>query len=330
MGFSKADKVCVIVPCFRVTKQILQVLDAIPNEIVRIYVVDDACPEKTGDLVQKNIKDKRVTVLRNEKNLGVGGAVKAGYSAAISDGMNILIKIDGDGQMDPKLIPLFVKPIKSGTADYTKGNRFYDLEALRQMPKERIFGNIALSFFSKFSTGYWDIYDPTNGYTAINAAVADKIPLNKLSNGYFFETDILFRLNTLRGVVVDIPMTARYQDEKSNLKIRQVLFEFAFKHMVLLQKRIFYNYFLRNFSIATLQLFVGFSLFLFGIVFGALSWHQSYLNGFTSSTGTVMLAVLPIIVGLQFLLSFLSYDMNSMPTKPLHTNLELSRKENKG
>jgi len=316
------EKIAVIIPCYKVTKHILGVIETIPENVARIYAVDDACPNRSGDFIQENCKDKRVIVLRNVHNQGVGGAVMHGYQVAINDGMEILVKIDGDGQMNPFLIDLFVEPILKGRADYTKGNRFFNLEVVRQMPFVRLVGNSALSFMSKFSTGYWNIFDPTNGYTAIHARVVNLIPFDKVSHRYFFETDLLFRLNTLRAVVVDIPMAAQYADEESNLKISNVIIEFFIKNLKNTFKRIFYNYLLRNFSVATLELFFGFVLLAFGSIFGAFSWYASMSQNLVTSTGTVMLAVLPILVGLQLILAFLSYDINSVPSEALHPNLK--------
>src|SRR5262249_22643411 len=118
-------KIGVIIPCYKVRQHILDVLSNIGAEVWRIYVVDDCCPDRSGDLVQQNCHDPRVQVLRNEQNQGVGGAVMAGYKAAIAGGVDIIVKIDGDGQMDPSLLPQFIAPIVIGQADYTKGNRFY-------------------------------------------------------------------------------------------------------------------------------------------------------------------------------------------------------------
>ena len=146
-----------------------------------------------------------------------------GYRVALDDGMDIMVKIDGDGQMAPELLPDFVAPILAGEADYTKGNRFFDLEQVSQMPTVRLLGNAVLSFFNKISSGYWNLFDPTNGYTAIHRDVAACLPFGRISRRYFFESDMLFRLNTLRAVVVDIPMHASYGDEVSNLRISKVV-----------------------------------------------------------------------------------------------------------
>lgn len=250
-------KVAIVIPCFKVKSQILSVLHKTYEWADKVYVVDDCCPEKTGDFVEANVNDSRVVVIRNEKNLGVGGAVMAGYRAAINDGMTVIVKIDGDGQMDPSLVPQFVAPIVRGEADYTKGNRFFDLEGVQQMPRLRLFGNAVLSFMCKLSSGYWNIFDPNNGYTAIHADIARHLPTGKISKRYFFETDILFRLNTLRAVVVDVPMESVYADEVSNLKISKIIGEFALKHIRNFSKRIFYNYYLRDMSVASLELPLG-------------------------------------------------------------------------
>ncbi|WP_250507447.1 glycosyltransferase family 2 protein [Caballeronia sp. GAFFF3] len=268
----KPVSIAVVIPSYKVRDHILGVLAAIGPEVDQIYVVDDRCPDHSGDFVEQNCTDPRVHVVRHAENHGVGGAVMSGYTAAIKGGADVIVKVDGDGQMDPKLLPNFVLPIVEGWADYTKGNRFYDLTHITRMPAMRLFGNAGLSLLTKISTGYWNIFDPTNGYTAISARVAEHLPFDKISRRYFFETDMLFRLNTLRAVVADVPMDAQYGDEVSNLKISKVLFEFSGKHAKNLCKRIFYNYFLRDMTAATFELVVGLILFIFGSVFGAYHW----------------------------------------------------------
>jgi dolichol-phosphate mannosyltransferase len=304
----------VVIPCFRVSNRVLDVLGAIGPEVWRIYVVDDACPEKVGDLVEASAKDPRVRVVRNTTNLGVGGAVIAGYRVALEEGADIMVKIDGDGQMDPALLPKLVAPIQSGQADYTKGNRFFDLSSLRGMPPLRLFGNAVLSLMAKFSTGYWTLFDPTNGFTAIDARVASWLPLGSISQRYFFETDMLFRLNTLRATVLDVPMDARYGGEVSSLKIHKILGEFLWRHVRNAAKRIFYNYFLRDMSVASLELVIGMLLMIFGCVWGVTHWLEAGRQGVGAPLGTIMVAALPLLVGTQLLLGFIAYDVANVPT----------------
>lgn len=317
----QALKVAVVIPCYRVTRHILSVLGAIGPEVSSIYVVDDACPDASGDYVSEHCDDARVRVVRNAENKGVGGAVMEGYKVAIAEGADVLVKIDGDGQMNPALIPMFVQPIASGVADYTKGNRFFNLDNIDAMPRIRIFGNAVLSFMNKLSSGYWDIFDPTNGYTAIHARVAQCLPLDKISRRYFFESDMLFRLNLLRAVVVDVPMDACYGDEVSHLSNRRVVPEFLYKHLRNGIKRIFYNYYLRDLSLASIELPIGIALSLFGCCYGAYHWLQSLFYGEPASAGTVMLSALPLLVGIQFVLAFIGYDIASVPRRPLYLRL---------
>lgn len=168
----KPMKVAVVIPAYKVEAHVLALIPRIGPEVDQIFVVDDRCPNNSGSLVEAQCTDPRVQVIYNAVNQGVGGAVMAGYRAAIAAGCDVIVKVDGDGQMDPALIPEFIGPIIAGNADYTKGNRFFNLEDVAEMPGLRIFGNAALSFMAKFSTGYWGLFDPTNGYTAIHAKVA--------------------------------------------------------------------------------------------------------------------------------------------------------------
>ena len=221
-----SPRVAVIIPCYKVAAHIAAVIEGIGPEVDAIYCVDDACPEGSGKLVEKQISDKRVKVVYHDENQGVGGAALTGYRRALEDGHDVLVKIDGDGQMDPALIPQFVYPIAVGEADYTKGNRFFNLENVQGMPLVRLIGNGALSFLTKLSSGYWNIFDPTNGYTAMHRSVGELIVQRKIDKRYFFETDMLLNLYLLRAVVQDVPMAAVYGQEKSNLSVRRVIFPF--------------------------------------------------------------------------------------------------------
>ena len=315
-------KIGVVIPCFKVSNHIQNVLNKIGPEVERIYCVDDACPEGSGKSIESAMqKDARIRLIRHETNKGVGGAVLSGYQKAIEDKMEVIVKIDGDDQMDPKLILNVVQPILDDTADYMKGNRFYNLEQFRKMPPIRKTGNMGLSFLAKLSTGYWNIFDPTNGFTAISARVANQLPFENINKRYFFETDLLFRLNCLRAVVSDFPMEARYGDEKSNLNPLRELPTFAFRHAVNAAKRIFYNYFLRDFNIASINGTLGAILILVGALFGLVHWIENSQIGRTTPPGTVMIGALPIILGTQLILSFLNYDLSNTPRNPIGKHL---------
>ena len=310
--------IVVVIPCYKVSSSITNLIKKIGDDVSLIFVVDDCCPEKSGKLVETTCNDPRVRVIYHLANKGVGGAVMTGYNAATKAGAVVIVKIDGDGQMDPAYISSFVAPIFSGDADYTKGNRFYDLEKIHIMPKSRLIGNAILSIFTKFSSGYWNLFDPTNGYTAIHANIVRKLPFKKISERYFFESDMLFRLNTLRAVVVDIPMDSKYDGENSSLNINSIVGEFLIKHTRNFAKRIFYNYYLRDMSIASIELPMGLMLLFFGCIYGVHNWIFSIENHLITPAGTVMLSALPILLGFQLILAFFGYDISNIPRVAVH------------
>ncbi len=313
-----ALKIAVAIPCFRVRQEVMDVIAAMPAMVQRVYAVDDACPEGSGAWIQQQCTDPRVQVLFHSKNQGVGGAVLTAYQQALADGMDVVVKIDGDGQMDPRLLPHFVRPIRAGRADYTKGNRFFRPESVRGMPLVRLLGNAGLSFLTKLSCGYWPLMDPTNGYTAIHTSVLRELPLDKIERRYFFETDMLFRLNTLGAVVHDVPMDAAYGNEKSSLRIHYVLPEFLGKHLSRLVRRYVYSYLVRDFNVGSVYSICGVLLLVAGISFGARHWMHSASSALPATSGTVMLAALPVLIGIQFLIAFLQYDMGRVPKEPLN------------
>ncbi|MBD9536743.1 glycosyltransferase family 2 protein [Stenotrophomonas sp. STM01] len=309
--------VAVVIPCFRVGKLVLDVIARIPESVTAIYVIDDCCPVATGQLVQQSCDNPKVKVHFHEQNQGVGGAVITGYRAALQDGHDIVVKIDGDGQMDPILIDGFIAPIIEGRADYTKGNRFHRLRNVRRMPPVRLFGNAALSFMTKLSSGYWQVFDPTNGYTACHRLALRELDFDTLSRRYFFESDMLFQLNQARAVVIDVPMVAKYEDEPSSLRPSRILLPFMRGHLRNTVKRLFGSYFLRGFSVASAELIAAGLLIAFGSIYGSHAWIRSILDDVPATAGSVMLAALPLILGMQLLLSWLHFDVSSEPKTPL-------------
>ena len=315
MAAPDEKQIWVVIPAYKLTQGVINLIESIPPIVSKVVVIDDACPDKSGNLIEKLCKDSRVSVHYNEENLGVGGAVKKGYRIALENGAEVVIKLDGDGQMDPRNIPKLVAPLLNHEADYTKGNRFYTLNSLKAMPKKRLIGNSILSVMSKFSTGYWNIFDPNNGFTAISRNTLENLDLSQISDSYFFESDMLFRLYCNRAVVKDVPMNSIYGDEKSSLSISRITFEFIFKHIRNSIKRFFYAYILRDASVASLELPLGFLLLIFGVGNSIITWLNSSTTGIPNNPGTVMLSGLAILTGTQFVLAFISYDVSNVPRK---------------
>ena len=317
--------VAAVIPAYRAAGSIGAVLAAIGPSVDHVYVVDDGCPEASGAAADR-CRDERLTVLRKPTNGGVGSAMKLGYAAALAGGAEIVVKLDADGQMNPVFIPRLLAPILAGQADYAKGNRFALRHRVpagtggatdRPMPRVRRLGNNLLSFLHKGVTGYWNIVDPTNGYTAIHRRALESIALDEVADCYFFETDMLFQLNLAGAVVEDVPLPARYAGEISSLRLRGVLGRFPALALRRVLRRILVRYFLDDFNVASLQMLVGLPLLLFGAGLGLYHWLHALDSGVASTPGTVMFAALPIIIGFQLLLSAVSYDVANRPVTPI-------------
>jgi len=315
------ETIAVVIPCFRVARSILDVVRTLPSWVDAVYCVDDACPEKSGQLVCAEIHDPRVRVLFHERNQGVGGAVITGFNAALAAGHGIIVKVDGDGQVDPGLLPRLLHPIVSGAADFSKGNRFYDLQALRQMPPVRRIGNFGLTLLTKVASGHWHISDPTNGFVAVHHVALRMVNLQKLSRSYFFETSLLIQLNIIRAVVAEVPMPARYGAEQSSLSVWRTLAGFPPKLAAGLLRRLLWRYFIYDINAVTVLLFVGSLSLAGGAAFGFYRWHEGVIAGQVQTTGTVALALLPVIIGIQMLLQAWLLDIVDKPAAPLSSRI---------
>lgn len=317
-NFSDSN-IAVVIPCYRVGKLVLDLIPRIGPEVKWIFVIDDACPVNTGDLVLAECSDPRVQVIKHVKNQGVGGATVTGYKAAMETAAVAVVKLDGDGQMDPALIKKISSPIFLGRADYVKGNRFHRIRDVSAMPLVRLFGNAGLSFLTKLSSGYWQLFDPTNGFTAIHREVLKELELDDIAKRYFFESDMLYNLNQVRAVVAEMPMGAVYADEPSSLNPAKVMFPFLKGNMRNFGRRVLYTYFIRNFSVASLELLLSLPLILFSVFYGVWHWLQGHLSGLPTAPGVVMAAALPLIIGVQLFLSWLNYDVANQPAQPIHS-----------
>jgi len=309
-------RVGVIIPAYRAADTIERVLSGVPRWVDAVYVVDDASPDETGARA-RTVTDPRVQLLVHDVNRGVGGAMVTGYRHARRDGMDICIKMDADDQMDPACLPELIEALVSGRADYAKGNRFHDTKALRQMPFIRQVGNACLSFLIKAASGQWHVFDPTNGYTAIHRTALAALDFGKLHPRYFFESPMLIMLRRIGAVVEDVPMPARYGGTPSHLSVGRTVLEFPWLLLRHGLRRILWQYFVVDFNAVSLFLVSGVPLVSYGVLFGLYHWVDSYRRNVLTPTGTVMLAVLPLILGFQLLLQALVLDIQNAPRRPL-------------
>jgi len=309
--------IAAVIPCYRVANHVLGVLATIPPVIERIYCVDDGCPQSSGDLIAAKCSDPRVRVLRHAANQGVGAAVMTGYAAALEDGAEIVVKIDGDGQMPIAMLDALLQPILAGQADYTKGNRFYFLRDLEGMPRSRLIGNAALSFITKVSSGYWSVFDPTNGFTAIHRAALLRLRLSTIKRRYFFESDMLHHLYLARAVVVDVPVPAIYSDETSSLSEMKSILPFLRGNLRNFLRRLLYTYYVRDLNIASLEFVLSLLLIGGGVLWEIVQLWESVETGIAATAGEAVIGALPIILGFQMLLAAVHYDTRNAPVVPL-------------
>jgi glycosyltransferase involved in cell wall biosynthesis len=309
------ERIAVVIPAYKIAHHIGRVISGIPKWVNIIIVVDDGSPDDTIKRVLE-VGDPRVRLLRHQMNRGVGYAAMTGFDYAVAEGCTVLVKMDGDGQMDPNLIIELVNPIIGGEADFVKGNRFADPTAIGRMPFLRRAGNLALSFLTKISSGCWQAFDPTNGFFALDASVYSLLNKKMIHDRYFFEISLLFVLNLERTVIHNVPMQAKYGDEKSSMSLGRVLMEFPWLLFRQLLKRIWLQYFVLGFSVASLFLVSGTFLCAFGTVWGLVSWVRSLHTGVVATTGTVMIAVLPLILGFQLLIQTIVFDVTQVPVHP--------------
>jgi len=306
----------VIIPTYNAEKTIAGVLSGIPEFVDQVIVIDDCSLDNTSNIVRNfQHNDPRVTLLRHEQNQGVGGALLSGYRLALDKNAAIIVKMDSDGQMDPAYMDQLISPILSGESDYTKGNRFLHEKELRHMPYIRRIGNLGLSFLTKVASGYWNIFDPTNGYTAIGSNALRSLDFRRLSKRYFFETSMLLELGLQRLVVKDIYIPAIYGDESSKLSNLKALFEFPPKLFLGMLRRIIFLYFIRDLTAVSIFSIAGIVSVIFGSLWGIYHWWRSSVTGVEASTGTVMIAILPLILGIQFLLQAVGMDIQNTPQK---------------
>jgi glycosyltransferase involved in cell wall biosynthesis len=308
----KGQRIAVVVPAYNEARHVGGVIATMPAFVDHVIAVDDCSTDETMSVIE-SCADARVIALRTTANQGVGGATLLGYGKALELGCDVTVKMDGDGQMPPEHMHLLLDAVVEQGYDYAKGNRFLAGESLSRMPRHRLLGNVLLTFANKLASGYWHVFDPQNGYTAISSDALRRLDFGAIHRRYFFENDVLIALNYHNSRVRDVAIPARYGDERSDLNPLGVGVTFPLLLVPRFWRRIYQKYVLRDFSPIALFLFLGMALLLWGIAFGLYHWVMSEMSGRATPTGTVMLAVLPLILGFQLVLQAVVLDIQATP-----------------
>jgi glycosyltransferase involved in cell wall biosynthesis len=310
-------KIAAVVPAYREEAMISTVIDTMPDYVDFIVIVDDCSPDATSDVVRRST-DERVTLIRHEENQGVGGAIITAHKAAMALGSDVNVVMAGDAQMDPAYLPALLDRVTRDGYGFAKANRFFAPESFEGMPRHRVFGNIVLSFMTKLASGYWNLFDPQNGYTAIRTEVLRRVPLDRVSRRYSFENDLLIHLNILQVGAVDVPIPAVYADEVSSIRLSKVVPELLNLFIRGFWRRIWYRYVLWSFSPIALLLVLGIVLFGIGTVVAVWVCFQ-IASSVIATAATVMLAALPLMIGSQLLISALQLDIQASPSQPTYS-----------
>jgi glycosyltransferase involved in cell wall biosynthesis len=306
--------IAAVVPAYNEEKLIARVILTMPDFVDHIVVVDDKSSDHTSQAARAT-SDPRVAVITHEVNTGVGGAIVSGHRKALDLGADVAVVMAGDAQMNPAYLPALLDPIVHEGYGFTKANRFFSTDSYQGMPPHRIFGNIVLSFLTKFASGYWHIFDPQNGYTATRRDVLLRLPLHRLAQRYSYENDVLINLNILRVPARDVPIPAVYGDDVSSLRLRRAGPEIS---KLLLQgfwRRFFWKYVLQSFSPIALFALCGLFLTLFGTAVGIWTIVET-LGPPVATAGSVILAVAPFLLGVQMLMYALLLDIQESPDRP--------------
>ena len=299
--------IAVAIPCYKVEQHLQQVVAGLPDFVDSILLVDDCSPDGTSVLIDRMAaEDKRITALHHQVNRGVGGAMKTAFQKAMEQGMDAVVKLDGDGQMDTAFIAPLAEALEE--SEFAKGNRLFDRQMLGRMPAVRRIGNLGLGFMVKAASGYWNVSDPVNGFFAVRTETLRRMDLERVADRFFFESSMLIELYYTGARIAEVPMPAIYGDEQSNLSIGKTLCTFPPRLLAAWARRIHLAYFVYDFNICSLYILVGLPCFLFGLIFGLCNWiHYASIQS-PSPTGTIMVAVLTFILGFQMLLAAAQYD----------------------
>jgi glycosyltransferase involved in cell wall biosynthesis len=306
----EGKSVAVVVPAYREEALIVATLGGIPGFVDRVYVVDDASPDGTGERA-RSFGDSRVVVIGHERNQGVGAAILTGYERALEDGIDVTCVMAGDNQMDPAELETLVRPVARGDVDYAKANRLFTGEAWRVIPRHRYIGNAILSLLTKIASGYWHVADSQSGYTAISHTMLAQLDRDRIYRGYGFPNDMLVHLNVWNARVRDFPARPVYGvGERSGLKVRSVAPRVSWLLLKGFLWRLREKYVIRDFHPLVFFYALGFVMTSAGLLLGIVETALR-IAGNAVSVGTVVLVALLLIAGSQFTLFAMWFDMES-------------------
>lgn len=302
-------RLCVIVPAYNEELLIRDTLTAIPACVDKVYAIDDASTDRTLNIIEDCARtDSRIVPVSHDQNRGVGAAIVSGYKKGLSERMQVFVVMAGDNQMDPDILPDLVSPIVQNKADYTKGNRLLSPAYRKGMSRWRFVGNTLLTLFTKFSSGYWKLMDPQNGYTAISARALERINLDTIYSRYGYCNDMLVKLNVFGFRVMDVEMPARYGREQSKIRYGSYIWKVSWLLINDFFYRLRMKYIVLSFHPVVIFYLFGFTLSIVGLLAGIFTIYFVFVeHGPLFIRG--VLSLLIFALGMQFLSFALMFDI---------------------
>lgn len=306
----EGKRVAVVVPAYDEARLVGETLAGIPDFVDRIYVVDDASRDATGEQARAR-GDSRVEVIRHERNRGVGAAIATGYRRALEEEVDVTCVMAADNQMDPSELRDLVDPVARGEVEYAKANRLVSGEAWKVIPRTRYLGNAVLSLLTKIASGYWHVADSQAGFTALSLDALRRLELDRLYPRYGFPNDMLVHLNVQNARVRDVPSRPIYDvGERSGIMLRAVVPRISWLLFKRFWWRMAQKYVIRDFHPLVFFYVFGLLMTFVGFVLGVVELVLRIL-GNEITTPTIVLVAVLLIAGLQLTLFAMSFDMEA-------------------
>jgi glycosyltransferase involved in cell wall biosynthesis len=304
-------KIAVLVPCYNEETLAAKTIDTVPEFVDKIVAINDGSVDDTLKVLRQLEKhNKRLDVLDNGVNEGLGKSLLNAFEFLQDTDIDAMGIMAGDAQMDPEYLSKLLDVLVDEDIDVAKANRFSQFHSVESMPSYRRIGNIVVSILTKFATGYYKLFDSLNGYVVYRKSIIDKIPKDIIGHRYEYENTMLVALSIVGAKIHDVPVPAVYGEETSTIN----LFGTTFKTLKVLNKgfwkRIYYKYVLYSFHPIALFLFSGLFASIIGLAWAIFILYAKIFQNISPSTGTVMLVVLPLILGFQLILTAIIMDVN--------------------
>ena len=217
----RKHRVIAVMPAYNAERTLAATLADIPvGAVDEVILVDDGSTDRTVQVA----REMGLTVIAHPENRGYGGNQKTCYREALARGADVVVMIHPDYQYDSRVIPLAVGFIELGICDVVLGSRIRSrAEALQGgMPVYKYIANRFLTFAENCALGQ-NLGDFHSGFRVYSRAVLERIPFERNSDDFVFDTQFLVQAVHHGFRLGDAPVPVRYFDEASSINFRRSL-----------------------------------------------------------------------------------------------------------